>query len=123
MASRPFRVPLNVTLSANGQDTLTHNVGLNEKYTVQSMYQKTADTTDITDMSDSYGRKFGTMTPANPMDINVICDLASDNNVDPRLPTPMVLESNTSLYITVKDSSGNGGAVQIVLEGVLDSPN
>lgn len=120
MASIPFWVSLNVTLTASGSGTVQYDVGTKNTFTIEQILQKSAQATNVTDISDSFGNKYGNITASNPMDINAWCDLAADNNVPANVAKPIVIQSNSSINISLVDTSGSGGAVQIVLSGTLD---
>lgn len=121
MATRPFFVTIPIVLTSNGTNTGEYDVGQGNTLTINRILQKASNTCDIIDISDSFGNKYGNMSTANPLDINIFTDILSDNNIPAQLPNPIVIENNGKLQFTIKETSGNAYTAYIYLQGLLSN--
>lgn len=121
MASRPFYVVIPIVMTASGENTGEYDVGQSNKLTIKRILQKASDTVDIIQLSDSFGNNFGNISSAYPMDINVFCDISSDNNVPAELPDDIIISGNGKIVIKCKDTSGNGATAYFYLFGYLEN--
>lgn len=121
MASRPFLVSIPIVLTANGSNTGEYDVGQGNKLTIKRILQKSTGAFDITDISDSFGNKYGNMSTAKPIDGNFFTDILADNNNPAELPDYIIVQPNGRLQFTLLDTSSSGNNVFIYLQGYLEN--
>lgn len=118
MAEYPFFVELKETVGANSTATLSYQVAANEQLTIKAMRQKSTGTCDITQIRDSRGVSYSNADATEALPLELIADLADSNNGLLGLPIDLVVPGATTIYFDLKDTSGAGNTVHLILIGV-----
>ena len=119
MADRPFIAVVRIVLTGSGQNTGEYDVGQGNTFTINRMQQRSTGAFDIIDVADSFGNRYTNASVSQPIDGQLISDVAVDNNCPADLVNPIVIKNNGRLQITALDTSTSANTVDIYLQGML----
>lgn len=122
MAERSYFFTQVQTISANSTKTYTIEVGVNEKLTIDSIKMAVTSTTAyITEIKDSAGVPYGSLSSTNKMKIDVFVPSTSMTVGAFKLSAPIVLSGGKKLYITILDGSGASNTVEVTAIGRIEA--
>lgn len=123
MATRPFFLQLTKVLTANASGTPSFLAPPDETYTFNQIRLISTGAFDITDIKDSAGKHYTNASVSEPIKSTHFQSGASPNIGFQELAADLVLKGNLALYFDLKDTSGAGNTIIIVLNGMVETVN
>jgi len=119
--AKPFLLLLRATLTGSGTGTVSYTVPPGQTLTLNKIFQKSTGAFNITDINDATGHKYSNASNSNPIDSDMIRDVADGYNGLSEFPVPIVLGGGTQIQFNLTDTSTSSNTVQLMLAGKLDS--
>lgn len=115
MAEFQFLVRMSVVLLANAEGALNYFVDDKENLEINGIYQKSTGAFDIVSISGGGGRQYSNAKGGDTLDGNFIQDVEETKIGFSKFPEPIILPGGVKFEIIVKDTSGAGNTVEMML--------
>lgn len=109
-------VLLQQVLTANGTGSPSYTVPSNETLTIREVRKTSTGTFQITGIRDSGSRFYTNASAAVPLPSEYFQDVKSPNIGNTELNPPIEIAGGATFYFDIKDTSGAGNTVSIMLE-------
>lgn len=123
MADYPFLIPLQTTLTANGRASLSYQVPNNEEIEIRDMLISSTGAFDLISINQSGGLFFSNASEGVPIKSTHLQNAANQNNHISPFPIPLVVKAGNSIEFALKDTSGAGNTVNLLLSVVRKTQN
>lgn len=116
----PFIVPLTFALSANGQGTLSYSVPQQWKVHIKKIWQDSTGAFDFVGLQNNNGLQYTSATVNTPIPSSFVQQPDTADISFNEFEIPIDLDGGQILNVLVKDTSGSGNTVNLLLSGVAD---
>lgn len=118
MATFPFFLQFQYVLTANGTGTVQYPVPPNEKLELSELRFVSTGAFSVTDIRDSTGKHFTNASSAVPI-LSTLLQNAQNGYISAKdFDVPLEVGGNVTFYMDLKDTSGAGNTVNLLLTGV-----
>lgn len=118
MADFPFLIVLQSVLLANGTGTMSYTVPNGESLEISSLVFQSTGTFAVTDIRNSASLHYTNASASIPIPSAVLPSSANNFNSIGEFISNIKLGGGDIIYFDVKDTSGAGNTVNIVLSAV-----
>lgn len=115
MADYPYFLELQAVLTANGTATVSQPIPTGESWDIMGLRQQSTGAFVITDIRDSRGVHYTNASASTPIPNDYFQDTASPNLQQSEFPIKLSIPPAIIFYIDLKDTSGGGNTVNLIL--------